>query len=100
LLLLQTAMSQDDLKTAEAQRQTLLGQLTTAEAALRSGLHATRGFGSTARAHMERAHSHICEACIAINEGKPVRTVQQLVDDLNRVQQVIDDAQRRKSQRI
>ena len=29
-----------------------------------------------------------------------VRTVQQLVDDLNRVQQVMDDVQRRKSQRI
>ena len=49
---------------------------------------------------MERARAHICEAYIAINEGKSVRTVQQLVDDLNHVQQVMDDVQRRKSQRI
>ena len=44
---------------------------------------------------MERARAHIQEAYIAINESKPVRTVQQLVDDLNRVQQVMDDVQRR-----
>ncbi len=68
--------------------------------ALQSGLHNTRGFGEIARAHMERAMAHICEAYIAINESKSVRTVQQLVDDLNRIQQVMDDVQRRKSLRI
>ena len=55
----------------------------------------------TARAHLERAMAHIQEAYIAINESKPVRTVPQLVDDLNRIQQVMDDVQQRgKSQRI
>jgi len=93
-------MNSDDLKSIESQRQALLGQLTAAETALRAGLHNTRGFGDTARAHLERARAHIQEAYIAINEAKSVRTVQQLVDDLNRVQQVMDDAQRRKSQRI
>jgi len=93
-------MNPGELQTIESQRQALLGQLTAAEAALRAGLHNTRGFGETARAHMERARAHIQEAYIAINEGKSVRTVQQLVDDLNRVQQVVDDVQRRKSQRI
>ena len=44
--------------------------------------------------------AHICEAYIAINEGKSVRSVHQLVDDITRVQQVMDDVQRRKSQRI
>jgi len=92
-------MNPGELNMIESQRQALLGQLTAAETALRSGLH-TRGFGETARAHMERAWAHICEAYIAINESKSVRTVQQLVDDLNRVQQVMDDVQRRKSQRI
>ena len=92
-------MNADEFKMVEAKRQALLGQLKAAEAAMRSGLH-TQGFGYTARAHMERAMAHICEAYIAINESKSVRTVQQLVDDVNRVQQVMDDVQRRKSQRI
>ena len=83
----------------EAKRQELLGQIKAAESALRSGLH-TRGFGSTARAHMERAMAHICEAYIAINEAKQVRTVQQLVEDLNRIQKVMDNAKLGKSQRI
>jgi hypothetical protein len=92
-------MNADDIKMVEAKRQELLGQLQAAESAVRSGLH-TQGFGSTARAHMERALAHICEAYVAINEARQVRTVQQLVEDLNRIQQVMDDAQRGKSQRI
>ncbi len=92
-------MNGDDFKMVEAKRQELLGQLKAAESALRAGLH-TQGFGSTARAHMERALAHICEAYIAINEARQVRTVQQLVEDLNRIQQVMDDAQRGKTQRI
>ncbi len=93
-------MNPGELQTIESQRQALLGQLATAETALRSGLHIQQGFGSTARAHMDRAMAHICEAYIAINEGKSVRSVHQLVDDLTRIQQVMDDVQRRKSQRI
>jgi hypothetical protein len=93
-------MNSDDLKAIENQRQALLGQLTAAETALRAGLHNTRGFGETARAHMERAMAHIQEAYFAINESKSVRTVPQLVDDLNRIQQVMDAATRGKSQRI
>jgi hypothetical protein len=92
-------MNPGDLQKIEAERQALLGQLTAAETALRNGLQ-TRGFGETVRAHMERALAHVSEACIAINEGKPVRTVAQLVDDLNRVQRVMDDARRRSSQHI
>ena len=88
-------MSAAELNAIEAQRQALLGQIKAAESALRSGLH-TDGFGSTARAHIERALAHICEAYIAINEPtKNTRTVQQLVDDLNRIQQVTDDFKRR-----
>jgi hypothetical protein len=92
-------MDSDDLKAIETQRQALLGQLTVAESALRFGLH-THGFGSTARAHMERALAHIQEAYVAINEINRARTVQQLVNDLIRVQQVMDEAKQGKSQRI
>ena len=92
-------MDSDDLKSIENQRQALLGQLTAAETALRTGLH-THGFGSTARAHMERALAHIQEAAIAINEINRARTVEQLVNDLVRVQQVMDTVTRGRSQRI
>jgi hypothetical protein len=92
-------MNSDDLKTIENQRQALLGQLKAAESALRSGLH-THGFGSIARAHLERALAHIQEAYVAINEINRARTVEQLVNDLTRIQQVMDDATRGKSQRI
>ena len=77
----------------------MLGQLRTAEAAVRAGLH-VHGFGDTARAHLERAMAHINEAYIAIHETKSVRTVPQLVDDLNRIQQLMDDVQRRKAKPI
>ena len=92
-------MNSGELKSIESQRQALLGQLTAAEAAVRIGLH-THGFGSTARAHMERALAHIQEAYVAINEVNRARTVEQLVNDLIRVQQVMDEATRGKSQRI
>lgn len=92
-------MNADEVKNAEARRQELLGQLTAAESALRSGLR-IRGFGGTAQAHMERALAHVNEAYIAINEIKPVRSVQQLVEDLTRIQQVVEDVKRRQSRRI
>jgi len=92
-------VNSEEFKMVEAKRQELLGQIKAAESALRSGLH-TQGFGSIARAHMERAMAHICEAYIAINEARQVRTVQQLVDDLHRIQKVMDDAKLGKSQRI
>ncbi len=92
-------MSAEDYKVAEAKRQELLAQLNVAEAAMRNGLH-THGFGATVQAHMERALAHIREAYIALNEARQVRTVQQLVDDLNRVQQVIEEAKHGKSRRI
>ena len=93
-------MNPGEIQAIESQRQALLGQLNSAEAALRIGLNRTSGFGETARAHMERARAHILEAHIAINEGKAVRTVPQLVDDVTRIQQVMDDTQRRKSKPI
>ena len=92
-------MSPGEFQKVEAKRQELLGQLKAAEAALRDGLR-TQGFGEIARSHMERALAHANEAYLAINEAKSVRSVQQLVDDLNRIQQVMDDASRSKSQRI
>ncbi len=94
-------MSVEELNAIESQRQSLLGQLKSAEAALRAGMH-THGFGCTARAHMERALAHIAESYIALTEPKQARSVCQLVDDLNRIAQVTDDCKRRQhnSQRV
>jgi hypothetical protein len=92
-------MNSDELKAIEGQRQALLGQLNVAESALQNALQ-IQGFGSTARAHLERARAHIQEACVAINEINRGRTVQQLVNDLVRVQQVVDEASHGKSQHI
>jgi hypothetical protein len=92
-------MSAGEFNATEARRQELLVQLKTAESALRGVLHAHR-FGIIARAHMERAMAHLCEAYIAINEVNRARTVEQLVNDLVRIQQVMDDAKQGKSQRI
>lgn len=83
-------MSTGELKDVEARRQALLGQLAAAEAALRGGLH-THGFGGTARAHMARAMAHLQEAHIAINEMRAVRSVPQLVEDLNRIEQACNE---------
>ena len=93
-------MSADEFKAIESQRQALLGQINAAESALRTGLH-TDGFGSIARAHMERALAHVREAYVAINEAtKNVRTVHQLVDDLNRIQHAMDEFQRQQPKSI
>lgn len=92
-------MNAEQLKEIESQRQTFLEQLAVAESALRSGLQ-THGFGGTARAHMERALAHIQEAGVAISEINRARTVQQLVNDLIRVQQVMEEAARGQSQHI
>jgi len=92
-------MNPSEIKAIESQRQALLGQLSAAETALRNGLH-SQGVGGNARAHLDRAMAHLAEAYVAINENKSVRTVQQLVDDLIRVERVIEDARRQKSQRI
>ena len=92
-------MNPEELKAIERRRQALLEQLTAAETALRNNLH-THGFGHTAHEHMERALAHIREAYIAINEAGHARTVQQLVNDLVRIQQVMDEARQSRSIRI
>jgi hypothetical protein len=78
-------MNADELNAAENERQTMLGQLQAAEAALRSNLH-THRVDVAARAHMERALAHVREACVAIRETGRARTVDQLVIELQQVE--------------
>lgn len=94
-------MSANDHNAIKSQLQGLLGQLKAAEAALRAGMQ-IHGFGCNTRAHMERALAHIAESYLALTEPKTMRSVHQLVDDLNRIAQATDDCKRRRhnSQRV
>lgn len=69
-------------------------QLNDAESALRENLH-RHDLDPTARAHMERALSHVQEAYIATNELGKARTVQQLVGDLEKVDRLLEKVRQR-----
>ena len=83
-------MNAGALNRLELLRRTLLGQLQTADVNLRSGLH-QHGMDAIVRAHLERALAHIREAYIAVNEQNKIRTVQELADQLVRVEQMQAD---------
>ena len=68
--------------------QRILDQLRDAESALRENLH-RQDLDPTARAHMERALNHTLEAYIATNETGKARSVQRLVGDLEKVEQIV-----------
>ena len=75
------------LNRLESLRQSLLGQLQTAAVTLRSGLH-QHGLDAIVRAHLERALAHIREANIAVNEQAKIRSVQELAEQLARIEQI------------
>ena len=83
-------MNAGALNHLELLRRTLLGQLQTADVNLRSGLH-QHGMDAIVRAHLERALAHIREAYIAVNEQAKIRSVQELADQLIRVEQMQAD---------
>ena len=83
-------MNSSALNHLELARQTLLGQLHTTEVNLRAGLH-QHGLDAIVRAHLERALAHIREACVAVNEQTKVRSVQELADQLSRIEQMQAD---------
>ena len=83
-------MNAGALNHLELLRRTLLGQLQTADVNLRAGLH-QHGMDAIVRAHLERALAHIREAYIAVNEQNKIRTVQELADQLSRIEQMQAD---------
>jgi len=89
-------MNAGALNHLELRRQALLGQLQTADVNLRSGLH-QHGMDALVRAHLERALAHIREAYIAVNEQTKVRTVQELADQLARIEQIQADLRARQT---
>jgi hypothetical protein len=83
-------MSTGGLDVVELRRRTLLGQLQTAEVNLRAGLH-QHGMEAVVRAHLERSLAHIREAYIAVNEQTKIRTVQEMAEQLARIEQMQAD---------
>ena len=67
----------------------ILELLNDAESALRENLH-RHDLDAAARAHLDRACSHVREACIATNEIGKARTVQQLTRDLDAVERLLE----------
>ena len=63
------------------------------ESALRKTLH-RQDLDPTAREHLERALNHTLEACIAIKENGQARSVQQLVESLEKVSQIAKKVRR------
>ena len=80
-------MNAGALNRLELLRRALLGQLQTADVNLRAGLH-QHGMDALVRAHLERALAHIREATIAVNEQVKIRSVQELTDQLARIEQM------------
>jgi hypothetical protein len=83
-------MNAGALNRLELLRRALLGQLQTAEVNLRSGLH-QHGMEAIVCAHLERALAHIREACVALNEQAKIRSVQELAEELARIEQMQAD---------
>jgi len=83
-------MNAGSFNRLELLRRALLDQLQTADVNLRSGLH-QHGVDALVRAHLERALAHIREAYIAVNEQTKIRSVQELTEQLARIEQMQAD---------
>lgn len=73
----------------------ILRNLAGAEQSLQTNLHRS-DLDRNARAHMERALSHVREAFIATNEIDKARTVQQVVADLTKVESLLQNIKQRR----
>ncbi len=82
-------MNPSSLTIRERERRRQLDNLNSAERALRANLH-IHGLDATAREHMERALCHVREGYIAVNEPGRARTVQKLVEDLGKVERLME----------
>ena len=83
-------MNPGEASTLDSRRYVLLARLQAADSSLRASLH-QHGTDALVRAHLERALAHIREASIAVNEQTKVRTVQELADQLARIEQMQAD---------
>ena len=89
-------MNPVEFNAVENERQTMLGQLQTAEATLRSTLQ-NHHVDASARAHMERALAHVRVASVAIREAHRARTWDQLLSELLRMENLCRQLRRQPS---
>ena len=83
-------MNPTEASTLDSRRYVLLSRLQAADTALRASLH-QHGTDALVRAHLERALAHIREATIAVNEQTKIRSVQELTEQLARIEQMQAD---------
>jgi len=83
-------MNPTEASTLDSRRYVLLARLQAADSSLRASLH-HHGTDALVRAHLERALAHIREAHIAVNEQTKIRSVQELADQLTRIEQMRED---------
>ena len=83
-------MNPTEASTLDSRRYVLLSRLQAADTALHASLH-HHGTDALVRAHLERALAHIREAHIAVRERLQIRTVQELADQLTRIEQMRED---------
>ena len=83
-------MNSKQASTLESQLSMLLARLQAAHTTLRAHLQQL-ATDALVRAHLERALAHIREAHIAVRERIQIRTVQELADQLTRIEQMRDD---------
>ena len=83
-------MNPTKASTLDSRRDVLLARLQAADSSLRASLH-QHGTDALVRAHLERALAHIREAHIATRERIQIRTVQELADQLTRIEQMQAD---------
>lgn len=89
-------MNSGEVNLLELQRHALLTQLQQADGSLRTSLHQP-GTDALVRAHLERALAHIREASVAVEERIKIRSVQQLAQELDRIQEMLSDLRARQS---
>jgi len=83
-------MNPGEASNLDSHRYVLLARLQAAEGSLRASLH-QHGTDALVRAHLERALAHIREAHIAVSEQTKIHTVQELADQLARIEQMRED---------
>ena len=83
-------MNPGEASNLDSRRYVLLARLQAADGSLRASLH-QHGTDALVHAHLERALAHIREAHIAVRERIQIRTVQELADQLTRIEQMRED---------
>jgi len=83
-------MNSKQANTLDSQLSVLLARLQAAHTTLRAHLQQL-ATDALVRAHLERSLAHLREARIALNGQTNIRTVQELADQLTRIEQMRDD---------